>query len=102
MSSALRMDSASLYAWLSHIQLHRVQHDLMYPDIPALAHMMRYSNTFEFDEDCYAEVKLLGSASGIPYEEFVKHDARPIPYAGTCDVNPIVVDDDVSLSPAET
>ena len=67
---------------------------LTYPETPALARLVQYPNYFDFTEDCYREVVLLGRVSGVTYSQYVRqfgiHEARPSSAAA----NPINLTDE--------
>ncbi|KAG0582475.1 hypothetical protein KC19_3G063000 [Ceratodon purpureus] len=88
------MALGELLGWLSMLHYRREYRKLTYPETPALARLVQYPNYFDFTEDTYREVVLLGRVSGVTYSQYVRrfgvHDTRP----GSHAANPITLDDE--------
>ena len=70
------------------------------PDVPALGQLMSISSEFQWNEECYQEVLLLGRASGYSFATFLENLELPRNSYGSCFANPITVDTTSVSSPS--
>ncbi|KAG0597116.1 hypothetical protein M758_UG312300 [Ceratodon purpureus] len=90
------MELGLLLGWLSIVQWRRSKYRLVLPDMPALGKPCQFSNEFRWNAE------MLEKASGLRYADYVNGLDTPCAVPGTCPLNPIVLEDDVTDEPSST
>lgn len=90
------MDKASLFGCLSAVHLRKHTHDILLPDVPALAMYVSFSNGNCWTDVCYQEVLSLGEAAGLHFSEYYLRTIDTYILRGTTPAHPIVVNSDTA------
>ncbi|KAG0626689.1 hypothetical protein M758_2G144300 [Ceratodon purpureus] len=81
-----------LFSWLAAVHAQPQSRLAKLPESPALAELLHIKHEFNWSDQCYREVKLLGEASGLHFKDYVRNLPDVIGRPGDCVMNPIILD----------